>query len=793
MAELARHTEVWAVVADEDRASARRPVGCELLSVSEFGALGGHDRVDLSVYHIGNHHGYHHWIHDEAVRVPGLVVLHDPSLLDLYRALHLGDDASIQAELRHNYGPINLDDQHLVPFGRYFDHDRMAIRLVRRLVETSRAVVVHNRWSAEDLTRRFPHRPIFHVELAVPLIPDEVGLPLRARLGWGPAEVAFGVLGGLWPHKRIDIPVRAFAAVHQLDPRARLLVAGRVEDLESLRDVRRIIDEAGITGAVRILADLDADEFTECLSAVDALVDLRPPTAGETPATVMRALGAGRPVIVTDLPQLRGLDDRFCWRMPTGPVDAAEAATKTMALITREPFRATLAGRVARDWVASEASLPVVAERFIDIARGVVAERRTGAVPAPVPVPPVPSRTEPAPSVNVIGDFRATTGLMEAARQAVQAMTGVGVDVHVVPYLSPSPVDASRVLPDLEALPHGRADHAVDLWFVNVDDFRALSDDELRPPHLPPRHVVAWWYWEAATLPSFARNQVARVDEIWASSRFVQSTFGAATESPVSLLPCVVEAPMPPDGSRRDFGLPDDAVLFLFTFDANSSDARKNPWGLIEAFGRAFDAAERAGQARLVLKVQNLAGHPLERPLTQALDAVDGILLDGELSRSEMNVLLGSVDVYASLHRAEGFGLGMAEAMFLGKPVIATAYSGNVDFTAGDNSCPVGYRLRPIELADHRYRPLAAGVYEPGLLWADPDLDQAGRWMRFLFEHPEARRRIGANAAATVRSRYSSSAVGAAIAGRLTEIGRNLVPAGAGEPHVVRRVVSPGR
>jgi glycosyltransferase involved in cell wall biosynthesis len=152
------------------------------------------------------------------------------------------------------------------------------------------------------------------------------------------------------------------------------------------------------------------------------------------------------------------------------------------------------------------------------------------------------------------------------------------------------------------------------------------------------------------------------------------------------------------------------------------------------------------------------------------MNRVNGILIDEELPRAGMNALLGSIDVYASLHRAEGFGLGIAEAMFLGKPVIATAYSGNTDFTTRANSCLVGHNLRPIDESDHRLTPHGREVYEPGLVWAEPSISQAARWMRYLYDHPEERTRIGRAGAVTVRNQFNRETVGNVIANRLAQI-----------------------
>ena len=193
--------------------------------------------------------------------------------------------------------------------------------------------------------------------------------------------------------------------------------------------------------------------------------------------------------------------------------------------------------------------------------------------------------------------------------------------------------------------------------------------------------------------------------------------------------------------------------------------------GLIRAFERAFERNERGRDATLVLKSMRLHWFPeLERFLREAVADVNGVLITDDLSPEEMTSLLHAVDVYVSLHRSEGFGLGMAEAMRLGKPVIATAYSANVDFCTTANSLQVGYKLIPIRDDDHRFHPAMTGLYRAGQIWADPDLAQAARWMRYLFERPAERRRLGEAARETILRDYSRQAVGRSLEARLQAI-----------------------
>jgi glycosyltransferase involved in cell wall biosynthesis len=206
--------------------------------------------------------------------------------------------------------------------------------------------------------------------------------------------------------------------------------------------------------------------------------------------------------------------------------------------------------------------------------------------------------------------------------------------------------------------------------------------------------------------------------------------------------------------------------MFLFTFDFNSSVARKNPLGVIEAFAQAFP--ENDETSVLVIKGMNLEqSSTFEAHLRKALICVKGRLITGFLSQQELEDLFHACDVYVSAHRSEGFGLGIAEAMALGKPVIATSYSGNCDFMNAVNSCPLGYRLRPITTHDHVYQEAFGDVYVEGAIWAEPDLGQAAQWMRLLASSEAIRRRIGAEAARTMRDGFSEMAVGRIAEDRL--------------------------
>jgi glycosyltransferase involved in cell wall biosynthesis len=182
---------------------------------------------------------------------------------------------------------------------------------------------------------------------------------------------------------------------------------------------------------------------------------------------------------------------------------------------------------------------------------------------------------------------------------------------------------------------------------------------------------------------------------------------------------------------------------------------------VIEAFRRAVPRQDRGSSAVLVMKSINIRNYPEARLfLDHELASVGGIIIDDDLSPGEMGALVAMCDVYVSLHRSEGFGLGMAEAMYFGRPVIGTAYSGNTDFMSAANSCPIGYRLVEVGPAELRFNPGAELVYEYGQLWAEPDINEASKRLRFLIANPDARRRIGERARRTIVERYGASTVG---------------------------------
>ena len=245
------------------------------------------------------------------------------------------------------------------------------------------------------------------------------------------------------------------------------------------------------------------------------------------------------------------------------------------------------------------------------------------------------------------------------------------------------------------------------------------------------------------------------------------------TDKPVHVIPPVVplfRVDADQDTLRARLGLPPARTIFLASFDFNSTVSRKNPLGVLDAFARAFGRSGRDGPL-VVIKAINLGRNPaFAKVLEQRVEATGGALIDRQMSSEEFAALFHASDVYVSLHRSEGFGLGLAESMAIGKPVIGTAYSGNLDFMSTGNSCLVGYTIREIDESDQSLNPGMEATYVRGELWADPDLDQAAAWMDVLETDPGLRLRLGAAGAETIEAGFSEQAVSRVALRRLAEV-----------------------
>jgi glycosyltransferase involved in cell wall biosynthesis len=355
---------------------------------------------------------------------------------------------------------------------------------------------------------------------------------------------------------------------------------------------------------------------------------------------------------------------------------------------------------------------------------------------------------ETQPGLNIVGYIRSEHGVGQGARACAQAAAAVGLHFSMHDFNV-----GNRSRSTDKSWAHKLAVenvHHVNLFHVNADQM-PVAHAAFGSSFFAGHYNIGYWAWELPEFPDQWRPSFHLVDEVWVPSQFVLDAISRKSPVPVVCMPHAIHCEIDPRVRRSAFGLPQDPFLFLTMYDTCSIQARKNPWGVIEAFQTAFPHTK---DVALVVKINNAPSAPREvKALRDAVTDIPGVhLLDATLSRQEVYNLEAVCDCFVSLHRAEGFGLGLAESMFLGKPVIGTGWSGNVDFMNSDNSCPVRYELVALE-KDH-------GPYRQGQTWAEPDLDHAVWFMRKVIEERSWRELLAARGQHTIQTRFSPRAIG---------------------------------
>jgi len=379
--------------------------------------------------------------------------------------------------------------------------------------------------------------------------------------------------------------------------------------------------------------------------------------------------------------------------------------------------------------------------------------------------------TEPPPvagpadefGVNVSGYLTAELGLGEMGRIVHRAVAAAGIPVvSVVESRSLSAaVRTGLAEPDTVSRPR----FPVSILAVNSDYTGLLLDSHPELGHR--RYRIGLWAWELEDFPAGMHDGFAFVDEIWTPSEFATRAIAAHSPVPVRTIPVPVPDPGPvtrePDGTTR----------FLFVFDFNSTGGRKNPWGVVEAFRRAFPGRE---DVRLVLKATN--GRRNTAAVERLRRAIDGDarieLVERYLTVAELDALYARTDAYVSLHRSEGFGLTVAEAMVRGLPVIATDYSSTTEFFGPESGWPVPFTMTGVGPGWPPYRSDGR--------WADPDLDAAAGAMRAVADDPAEARRRGAAARAHILRTHPEDVTVAWLRERLGEAHRTWLARQAPEP-----------
>lgn len=353
----------------------------------------------------------------------------------------------------------------------------------------------------------------------------------------------------------------------------------------------------------------------------------------------------------------------------------------------------------------------------------------------------------PAPfGINVIGFISARLGLGVAARATMAALVASGVPVAAVDVILPdgrSNADTSwshLYVSDPSALPH-----PVNLVHMNPPEAIGLWQQY---PHwfAKARNVIVPFF-ELMDVPNSWVAHLSRYDAVFAPSEHIAAAVRNMLAVPVRRYPIAADVRNVSPAARAEYGIPENRFIFVTTFDTDSGLNRKNGIGALRAFASAF--AGRS-DATLVIKTNGIAQHPEFDRAMAAMPPESVVIVDQYLSYAQVLALYATCDAFVSLHRAEGLGLGLMEMMLLGKPVVATGWSGNMDFMSDDNAALVRYGYTPVVDTQAAY---ATGAFMRAQMWAEPDLLHAASLMLRLVDDSAYCKMLGQRARASAMKR----------------------------------------
>ncbi|MYM62869.1 glycosyltransferase family 4 protein [Pseudomaricurvus sp. HS19] len=368
--------------------------------------------------------------------------------------------------------------------------------------------------------------------------------------------------------------------------------------------------------------------------------------------------------------------------------------------------------------------------------------------------------------VNIIGYPFGMLGLGEDARQMGLCLSAAGIECALIE----APIKGPKRLIELD--PSTRVidnpEYQVSVFCLPPTDMIRLGLEGGRDFVAASGYRIGAWPWELPEWPERYCQILHVVDEIWAQSEYVANCFRRLGHPNVVKMPMGVTLTKAPDRCRERWGFSNEDFIFYATFDGNSFITRKNPVAVVKAFLKAF-SMENCGDLNVCLLIKAINVRE-DVYWSEILTLVAGdpriVVFTESLNRDDMVDLMATADCYVSLHRSEGFGRGIAEAMLLGQPVVASAFSGNADFCNDDTAFCVAGKVVPV--------PAGHYLFDDGQYWYDPDLDDAAGKMRLVYNDSELRRVKAANGKAFIEKVYSKEAVARAYKDRIEAVYSNL-------------------
>jgi glycosyltransferase involved in cell wall biosynthesis len=339
--------------------------------------------------------------------------------------------------------------------------------------------------------------------------------------------------------------------------------------------------------------------------------------------------------------------------------------------------------------------------------------------------------------VAVAGLVRHKSGLGHSASNSIRILEGAGIHACAAP-LFPAPGGWNAGLSATREAVSALHDHTV-LLHMTMD--RVIPTLAAQPALMATNRLIGYFYWEIHTIPQRFHRVLNLMDEVWCATEFIADAYRAVTDTPVHVTGQVVDVSGVCTVDRAELGIRDEAFVVHYSFDANSTVARKNPNAGIDAFTKAFGSDPTAV---FVLKIRNMAqveglarsGDWHARGLLKRLAANPAIrVVTEESSYGYALGLIQMADCYLSLHRAEGFGYGVAEAMALGTPVVTTAHSGTMDLTDERTAWLVPCVARDVHPGEYFF-------WEPGMAWAEPDVHAAASALGSIRAGERVRERV---------------------------------------------------